>query len=85
MKHEYLRYILVPMHIARMRQEVVCYFDWYDQHRPHKGLGGTTPLEMYESVMPANLKPRYEPRNKRQPLLPAPLLTPSQDPSRVSV
>lgn len=62
MKYEYLRHILVPMHITRMRQEVVCCVDWHNQHRPHQGLSGATPLEIYESAMPANCRPRYEPR-----------------------
>ncbi len=62
MKYEYLRHILVPMHITHMRQEIVCYIDWYNRHRPHQGLEGATPLEIYESSIPANRKARYEPR-----------------------
>jgi hypothetical protein len=46
MKYEYLRHIVVPMHITRMRQEIVCYIDWYNEHRPHQGLEGATPLEI---------------------------------------
>jgi len=62
MKYEYLRHILVPMHVVRMRQETACYIGWYNQHRPHQSLDGATPLEIYESAMPANRRPRYEPR-----------------------
>jgi hypothetical protein len=62
MKYEYLRHILVPMHITWMRQEVVCYIDWYNRHRPHQGLDGATPLEIYQNAAPANRRPRHEPR-----------------------
>ena len=64
MKYEYLKHILIPMRMDQMRKEVVCYIDWYNQHRPHQGLYGATPLEVYNSVIPANLKPRYEPRKQ---------------------
>ncbi|NMD07902.1 MAG: transposase, partial [Phyllobacteriaceae bacterium] len=50
------------MNIMRMRQEVVCYVDWYNQHRPHQGLSGATPLEIHQNATPANCRPRYEPR-----------------------
>jgi transposase InsO family protein len=50
MKYEYVWHILVPMHITRMRQEIVCYVDWYNQHRPHQGLSGATPLEIYQNA-----------------------------------
>jgi transposase InsO family protein len=62
MKDEYLRHILVPMSMARMRREMVCYTEWYNRYRPHQGLNGATPLEMYEKASPANRQPRYEPR-----------------------
>jgi hypothetical protein len=42
----------------------VCYIDWFNQHRPHQGLYGATPLEIYEGVTPANIKARYEPRKQ---------------------
>ncbi len=62
MKYEYLKHILIPMRMDHMRKEVVCYIDWFKQHRPHQGLYGATPLEIYEGVTPANIKARYEPR-----------------------
>ena len=62
MKYEYLKHILIPMRMDQMREKVGCYIDWYNQHRPHQSLDGATPLEIYEGVTPANIKPRYEPR-----------------------
>jgi hypothetical protein len=64
MKEEYLRHILVPMSRIRMRQEMASYTDWYNRYRPHQGLNGATPLEMYERATAANRKPRYEPRRQ---------------------
>ncbi len=64
MKYEYLKHILIPMRMDQMREKVGCYTDWYNQHRPHQGLDGATPLEIYEGVTPANIKARYEPRKQ---------------------
>lgn len=62
MKYEYLNHSMIPMRMDKMRKEVSCYCDWYNQHRPHQGLNGETPIEIYERQTPANLKSRYEPR-----------------------
>ena len=35
---------------------------WYNEHRPHQGLGGLTPAEKRSSSVPAREKPRFEPR-----------------------
>jgi len=34
---------------------------------PHQGLGGRTPKEVYEGLLPANRKARWEPRPKWPP------------------
>ena len=66
MKNECCRWIVVPMRVAKLRVEVSLCFVWYNHHRPHQGLGGRTPDEVYFEVYfrrePANEERRYEPR-----------------------
>jgi hypothetical protein len=62
MKDECTREILVPLRLSTMRRELVFYSAWYNEHRPHLSLDGMTPHEVYDSLVPANSKPRYEPR-----------------------
>jgi transposase InsO family protein len=62
MKSECTRRITVPLRLASMRQELGCYATWYNQHRPHAGIEGCTPMEVYGELPAANAKPRYEPR-----------------------
>ena len=62
MKSECTRRITVPFRLAEMRYEIACHATWYNEHRPHSGLGGRTPLEVYRALPPANDAPRFEPR-----------------------
>jgi len=64
MKDEWLRKIVIPFRQDRMRQEVHCYLDWYNEFRPHMSLRGKTPNEVYFNRIPANERPRFEPRTK---------------------
>ncbi len=43
---------------------MILYLKWYEEHRPHQGLGGQTPNEVYYGRLPANEQPRFEPRKK---------------------
>jgi hypothetical protein len=36
-----------------MRREIACYLRWFHVHRPHQGLGGRIPGEVYEDARPA--------------------------------
>jgi hypothetical protein len=63
MKTEYTRRVKMPLRQDAMRQEIACYIGWYNQHRPHSGLQGRTPDELYHDMRPANLRPRFEPRS----------------------
>jgi transposase InsO family protein len=54
----------IPLRLNAMRQEIASYIGWYNQHRPHSGLQGRTPDEVYEGKRPANRNPRYEPRSR---------------------
>jgi putative transposase len=62
MKNECCRRTVVPMQVAKLRVGVSLYFVWYNHHRPHQGLAGRTPDEVYFDRSAANEKRRYEPR-----------------------
>jgi len=62
MKDECTRRILVPLRLNAMRLELSLYADWYNEHRPHDWLEGTTPREVYDGIFPKNANPRFEPR-----------------------
>jgi transposase InsO family protein len=63
-KQECVRGILVPLRLDEMRRELALYCGWYNEHRPHEALGGSTPLEVYARLPPANEEPRWEPRER---------------------
>ena len=62
MKDEATRHILVPQRRTDFRRELNHFFAWYNAHRPHAALGGSTPNEVYLRLRPANRRPRVEPR-----------------------
>lgn len=62
MKSECTTRIIVPLGLTAMRRELALYAAWYNEHRPHAGLGGRTPLEVYRNLPPGNEAPRFEPR-----------------------
>lgn len=62
LKTELLRRILVPLRLETLCAEVTRYVDWYNAERPHRSLGGATPLEICEERRPANRRARFEPR-----------------------
>jgi hypothetical protein len=63
LKDEMLRPLrLVPMTVAGMARELAAYVLWYNEHRPHQGLGGRTPAEMLAGVRPARSKTVWETR-----------------------
>ena len=58
LKDEAFRIIQVPRRISVMRAELDAYVEWYNEHRPHQGLGGKAPRERLgveaERVAPAD-------------------------------
>jgi len=52
----------IPLRRASLRRELVAIFDWYNEHRPHMGLEGKTPNEVYDRRFPAHRTPRIEQR-----------------------
>ena len=47
---------------AGVTRAMAAYGNWYNAHRPHRALGGATPLEVYTGAKPAHERPRYEVR-----------------------
>ncbi len=60
LKEEGLRRILVPLRRTEMLVEVDVFVAWYNVRRPHMGLAGATPNEVYRGLRPARAGPRYE-------------------------
>jgi transposase InsO family protein len=63
-KDEHTRRIVVPQRGQEFRRELLSFLDWYNEHRPHMTLDGSTPNEVYFGQRPANLRPRVEPRKR---------------------
>jgi transposase InsO family protein len=62
LKSEMLRRILLPFDVLEMRKAVARYVSWYNMLRPHRSLGGATPIEIHFKMRPTNRAPRFEPR-----------------------
>ena len=62
LKNFRLQWRLVPLGSAEMDGLLQAYVFWYATERPHQGLGGRTPLEMFDGARPAHHRPRLEPR-----------------------
>ena len=63
-KTECTRQLMVPYQRPQLRRELSLFMDWYNAHRPHDGLDGCVPDEVYFGLDPAMLAPRYEPRER---------------------
>lgn len=61
---ECTRRLLGPFSRDSLRNELKMFTSWYNRHRPHNGLVGATPDEIYRGVEPACCMPRFEPRTK---------------------
>ncbi len=64
LKYEGLFLITIPFRLTRMREETRLIVEHYNRFRPHQGLTGRTPDEIYFNREPAIEKPRWEPRAK---------------------
>jgi transposase InsO family protein len=63
MKAECTSRILVPLADEVIRHEFALFAVWYNEHRPSQALGGCTPQEVYEGLLPANGRSGIEPRS----------------------
>jgi putative transposase len=64
LKDEGLRHILVPLRLRDMEAEVDVFIAWYNGFRPHSGLGGATPNEVFHGRQRAREGPRFEVRGR---------------------
>ena len=67
LKDEWLRCIFIPIDRNTMRREVSLYLNWHAEHRPHQGLDGRTPQEVYDrqpAVEQAKLKAKEVPQSE---------------------
>jgi transposase InsO family protein len=62
LKEEGVRRWLVPIRWRTLVQELSFFADRYNGQRPHAGLAGATPDEIYFGRLPAHHRPRFEPR-----------------------
>jgi len=62
LKTEHTRRILVPFEFDAMRREITLYAAWYNEHRPHQGLGGMTPADRCDGDESDGHARRAEPR-----------------------
>jgi transposase InsO family protein len=64
LKTEMLHRISVSLRRDVFRRQLDAYLAWYHERRPHQGLGGRTPDEVYYRLALAQTRPRFEPRQK---------------------
>lgn len=64
LKYEGLFLTTIPFGLDAMRRGTHLIVEHYNRFRPHQGLNGRTPDEVYFDREPANEKPRWEPRSK---------------------
>ena len=64
LKDEWLRCTTVPFRREAMRRHISSYLAWFHESRPHQGLSGRTPQEVYTERKPANERARFEPRSR---------------------
>jgi transposase InsO family protein len=63
MKTECTSRILVPLIDQVIWHELALYAVWYNEHRPSQALGGCTPREVFEGLLPVTGRQRVEPRS----------------------
>ncbi len=56
------RLIAIPLGAAEMAEELAILIEWYNEQRPHRGLVGATPNEIYFARPRARHAPRFEVR-----------------------
>jgi putative transposase len=64
LKEEMTRRTSISLRLASFERQITTYLAWYHAHRPHQGLGGKTPDEVFFDQSPANEAPRFEPRKR---------------------
>ena len=67
MKSECTRQVVVPFRLADFRRELSFYVCWYNEIRPHQGLEGRIPQEVYDGADPP-ASHTNQPNSKLPPL-----------------
>jgi transposase InsO family protein len=62
-----------PLSVEELERDIARALHYYAHHRPHQGLGGATPAEIYFGHEPAHLKAVQPPRGRRGEPPPCPL------------
>ena len=62
LKDEGVRRWLAPIRWRTVGRQLSLFVVWYNGQRPHAGLAGATPEEIYFGRLPAHHRPRFEPR-----------------------
>jgi transposase InsO family protein len=69
-----LRAPAAPLCVDDLERDIARALHYYAYHRPHQGLGGATPAEIYFGHEPAHLKAVQPPRGRRgEPPVPCPV------------
>jgi putative transposase len=63
LKSECTRKIIIPLSQSNMRFELGLYFAWYNEFRPHQGIGGKIPMELFTGI--SRNAPQYDPRKTK--------------------
>jgi transposase InsO family protein len=64
LKTEWLRRIIIPLDMKYVRGKLTAYIRWYNFYRPHQGLGGSTPAEIYNSKQRKKDMFKFDPEEK---------------------
>ncbi len=62
LKEECTRGIIVPLKLEVFQSELMAYFRWYNEVRPHQSLGGRTPNDVCLGRPSARPSPKFETR-----------------------
>lgn len=60
LKTEWLRKIIIPLDTDGMRRKLTTYIRWYNCYRPHQGLNGALPAEIYEPSLSKTCNKTFE-------------------------
>jgi transposase InsO family protein len=69
LKGEWLRKILIPLDISGMRSKLTTYIRWYNFFRPHQGLDGASPADIYTSKQQKKDAVTFRPDDKLELLV----------------
>lgn len=69
LKKEWLRRVLIPLDTNGMRKKLTTYIRWYNCFRPHQGLNGALPADIYTSKPQKKYTITFRPGDKLELLV----------------